>query len=160
MMRNMMTKPPTACLLSQRGLATLEFALCAPVLLLLMLATAEIGRVFFQYNSLNKQVRDAVRYAATNAGVGSTRVVNITTAVRDASRNLVVYGNTAGTGVVLLPGLTTGNVTVGSTAAGYVSITANYVYQPMVGGTLPVFGLGNDINLNFTLDASVWMRAL
>lgn len=134
--------------------------MCAPVLLLLMLATAELGRVFFQYNALNKQVRDAVRYAATNAGVGSTRVVNITTAVRDATRNLVVYGNSAGTGTVLLPGLTIGNVTVGSTAAGYVSVTAAYAYQPMLGGTLPVFGLGDDINLNFTLNAGVFMRAL
>ena len=46
--------------LRQRGIATIEFAICAPILLLLMLATVEVGRMLIQYNTLNKAVRDDV----------------------------------------------------------------------------------------------------
>lgn len=143
-----------------RGLATIEFAICAPVLLLLMLATAELGRVLYQYNTLAKSVRDGVRYAVVNAAVGTTRVVNITDQVRDETRNLVVTGNTAGTGTPLLPGLTVGNVTVNDAGNGFVSVAATYNYQPMLGASLPTFGFGAPINMTISLPATVVMRAL
>lgn len=144
----------------QRGIATIEFAIAAPVLLLLLLATAEIGRVLFQYNALVKTVRDAARYAATNASVGTTRIVNITTQVRNQARNLVVTGNTAGTGSALLPGLTVANVTVNDVGNGFVSVAVTYTYSPMLGASLPTFGLGESINLAVPLTATVVMRAL
>ncbi|MBM0106077.1 pilus assembly protein [Steroidobacter sp. S1-65] len=145
---------------SERGLAMVEFAICIPGLLLLMLATAEIGRVLFQYNTLMKAVRDGARYAATNAAVGTTRVVNITPAVRDDTRNLVVTGNRLGTGAPLLPGLSVDNVTVTDVGNGFVRVAATYTYAPVVGATLPTFGLGAPIDLTLTLPASVLMRAL
>ncbi|MBP3859681.1 MAG: pilus assembly protein, partial [Pseudomonas sp.] len=37
---------------AQRGLAMVELALTLPLLVLLMLAFAEFGRMLFQYNSL------------------------------------------------------------------------------------------------------------
>jgi Flp pilus assembly protein TadG len=143
-----------------RGLATVEFALCAPVLLFLMLATAEVGRFLFQYNTLAKAVRDGARYAVINAAVGTTRIVNISTETRNATRNLVVTGNTAGTGTALLPGLAVANVTVSDAGNGFVSVTANYTYQPMLGANLPTFGFGDGINMSMTLPATVVMRAL
>ena len=42
----------------QRGVAIVEFVLTLPLLMLLLLATAEIGRALFQYNTLTKAVRD------------------------------------------------------------------------------------------------------
>jgi Flp pilus assembly protein TadG len=145
-----------------QGLATVEFVLCAPVLFLLMFATVEVGRVLYQYNTLMKSVRDGARFAVVDAAVsgGTTRIVNITTQTRNATRNLVVTGNTAGTGTPLLPGLTTNNVTVTDAGGGFVSVAATYTYQPMLGATLPTFGFGTPINLTMTLPATVIMRAL
>lgn len=145
-----------------RGIATIEFAICAPVLFFLMLATAEVGRLLFQYNTLTKSVRDGVRFAVIDAAVagGTTRIVNITTQVRDQTRNLVVTGNTAGTGTPLLPGLTVDNVTVTDVGNGFVSVAATYTYTPMIGATLPTFGLGTPINMSLPLQATVVMRAL
>ncbi|HEY0685463.1 MAG TPA: TadE/TadG family type IV pilus assembly protein [Steroidobacter sp.] len=146
--------------LRQRGVATVEFAICIPVLLLLMLATAEIGRMLFQYNTLAKAVRDGARFAATNAAVGTTRIVNIIPTVYSGTRNLVVTGNTAGTGAALLPGLTVNDVTVNDAGNGFVRVAATYNYVPMVGATLPKFGLGDPLDLTVTLPATVVMRAL
>lgn len=145
---------------SQRGLAMIEFAISVPVLLFLMLATAEIGRMLFQYNTLAKAVRDGARYAATNAAVGTTRVVNITATMRTQTRNLVVTGNRLGTGAALLPGLTVDNVTVTDVGNGFVRVAATYTYIPVLGATLPTFGLGAPVNMTLTLPATVVMRAL
>ncbi len=144
----------------QCGVATIEFAICAPVLFLLMFATAEVGRAMLQYNTLVKAVRDGARYVATNAEVGSTRVVNIDATKRDQTRNLVVTGNVAGTGTALLPGLTVNNVAVTDVGNGFIQVAATYTYVPMVGARLPTFGFGPPINLSVTLPATVVMRAL
>lgn len=148
----------------QRGVATIEFAICAPVLLLLMLATAELGRAIFQYNTLVKAVRDGARYVATNSSVGSTRIVAISAARRNEACNLIVTGNTAGTGPALLPGPTVCDIdaTEGEDGIqdGFISVSATYTYQPMLGTTLPTFGFGDPIDLSRELAATVIVRAL
>jgi Flp pilus assembly protein TadG len=145
-----------------RGLATVEFAVCAPLLFFLMLATAEVGRMLFQYNTLMKAVRDGARYAAGHASSNnSTRVVSISTQVSNETRNLVVTGNIAGTGTPVLPGLNITHVTVNNAGNGYVSVVvANYAYTPTLGATLPTFGFGAPINLAMNLPVTVEMRAL
>lgn len=145
---------------ASRGIATVEFAICAPVLFFLMLATAEFGRVLYQYNTLTKAVRDGARYAAIKASIeaGGTRVVSISTEVRNETRNLVVMGNVAGAGTALLPGLTVDNVTVNDAGSGFVSVTGTYNYIPMLGPTLPSFGLGDPIDLTISLPATTVMR--
>lgn len=142
----------------QRGVATIEFAICAPVLFLLMLATAELGRLLIQYNTLAKSVRDGARYAAAAAS-DSRRVVNITPAMRTATTNLVVTGNTAGTGAPLLAGLAAANVTISNAGNGFISVAVSYDYSPLLGAALPMFGFGNAIDLSMTLSAAVIMRA-
>jgi Flp pilus assembly protein TadG len=143
-----------------RGVATIEFAICAPLLLLLLFATAEVGRLAYQYNTLTKAVRDGARFAVNEAAVGTTRVVNITPTVLTQTRNLVVSGNTSGTGTPLLPGLVVGNVTVTSDSNGFVTVSASYTFTPAIGATLATFGLGDPINLAAPLTATVVMRAL
>jgi Flp pilus assembly protein TadG len=146
--------------LRQRGVATIEFAICAPVLLLLMLATAEVGRMLIQANTLSKAVRDGARYTARDAANGSTGTVLITNTVRTNTQNLVVTGTMTGTGTPLLPGLTVANVTVTNAGAGFIAVSATYTYQPLLGAALPTFGPSGAITTSVPLTATVVMRAL
>ena len=86
-------------MLKQSGVALVEFALIVPLLLLLTFVTTEFGRALFQYNILTKSVRDGVRYL-TPYNPGDAAKILI-------AKNLVVYGNPAGTGAPLVIGLTT-----------------------------------------------------
>lgn len=86
---------------TQRGVALVEFALVLPLLVLLAMITAEVGRALYQYNTLAKAVRDGARYL-------SVRVASPDNTSH--AKNLVVFGNTAGTGNPLLPGLSLANV--------------------------------------------------
>jgi len=144
----------------QKGVAILEFTIALPLLLLLMLATVEFGRALSQYDTLTKAVRDSCRYVASKAAVGTTSVVSVTPQLQTEGGNLAAYGNINGTGTTLLPGLAPGNVTVSDAGNGYVSVSATYAYTPIIGGTLPTFGLTNPISLNLSLQAAVTMRAL
>lgn len=142
-----------------RGIATIEMAIVLPVLLLLLTATVEVGRLLSEYDTLTKSVRNGARYLASNADLGTTGVVSITAAVQTATVNLVLTGNVNGTGGALLPGFAAGNVTVANAGAGYVSVSAAYTYHPILGAALPTFGHGR-IALGFPLNAAVVMRAL
>ena len=145
----------------QRGIAMVEFAIVLPLLMLIMLGTAELGRAFYQYNTLNKAVRDGSRYLANTAINATTGVINLDLDNKRANtQKLVVFGNTAGTGNSLLPGLTVANITVTSPSAVHVTVAAQYAFRPLI-ASLPTFGLGNgDIPLNFTFRVSSTMRAL
>lgn len=143
----------------QSGTALVEFAIALPLLLLLMLAVAELGRCLYQYNSLNKQVRNAVRYVSANARVGSTGVIDISDEVRSIAKHLTVFGSLSND-QELLPGLSIDDVIVEETTPEYVLVTVDYDYQPMISYALPTFGLGDDLSLGLTLKASVVMRAI
>src|SRR5512143_2127253 len=86
----------------QSGAALVEFALILPLLLLLTMITTEFGRAIYQYNTIVKSLRGAARYLSVQTpGDASTLT---------AATNLVVYGNAAGTGSPLVPGLTASQV--------------------------------------------------
>lgn len=89
---------------TQQGVALVELALIIPMLLLLTFITTEFGRAMYEYNAVVKSTRDAVRYLSVQ-----TPGTKITEA-----RNLVVYGNTAGTGSPLARGLSLANVPAGT----------------------------------------------
>ncbi len=85
---------------TQGGVATIEFAIVLPLLLAICFGITEFGRAIYTYNSLAKSARGAARYLTTQAaGSGHT-----------TARNLVVYGNPAGTGTPLMPGLNSSNM--------------------------------------------------
>jgi Flp pilus assembly protein TadG len=84
----------------QRGVALVEFAFVLPLLLVLSLVSAELGRAVYRYNTTAKVVRDAVRYLSVQTP--GTHVAE--------ARNLIVYGNVAGTGPLLDSALTAANV--------------------------------------------------
>jgi Flp pilus assembly protein TadG len=137
-----------------------EFVVGTPVVFLLLYGTCEFGNVFVQYSELADAARNADRYLAANALLGSTGVVDLTPAITTATQNLVVYGNTAGNGPPLLPALAPGQVTVGVDAWNNVSVTVAYPYQSLFGGTLPMFVNSGWINTNFTLTVYTSMAAL
>src|SRR5687767_9812820 len=114
-----------------RGVALVEFVLMLPMLLLLTVITTEFGRAMYQYNTLAKSVRDASRYLSMQ--LPGTQITQ--------ARNLVVYGNLAGTGEPLVTGLSTSHVpdptwqTEGS-APVITTVTiqvSNYSFQPLIG---------------------------
>ena len=88
----------------QRGVAAVEFALLATLLVTLLLAASEFGRAMYQYNTVVKGARAAARYLSQFPPGDANAIA--------AARNLVVYGDTASNGDVLVPGLTTSMVSV------------------------------------------------
>lgn len=87
-----------------RGVAAVELAVTIVPLLLVAFGVAEYGRMIYTYNALDKAARDAVRHLTA---VDPTDPLPRTEAV-----NLAVYGNVAGTGQPLAPGLSTSNVAI------------------------------------------------
>ncbi len=156
-------RPAPASYRGQRGLAMVELTITAPVLLLMMCGTVEFGQFLIQYSTLNDAVRNAARQVAGAALDGTTQLL-VTGApwgtLVTQGKNLAAYGNVAGTGAVLLPNLTTAQITVTEdTTNNNISVTAAYPYQSVFGALMPTF-LGGTIATNYTLTISTTMRAL
>ncbi|SCZ60195.1 TadE/TadG family type IV pilus assembly protein [Thiohalomonas denitrificans] len=143
---------------SQRGIALVEFVIVLPLLLILLMVTAEFGSMFYHYNTLTKTVRDGGRYLAEQATPDTTGEIILSDEVATTARNLVVYGE-PGVGEPLLEGLATADVSVTQVDTDHVQISAAYQYRPIF-EILPVFGFGNDVGPGRTFQASVTMRAL
>lgn len=84
----------------QQGVAMVELAIVLPLLLAICFAITEFGRAIYTYDTLAKSARGAARYLTTQAAGGGHPI----------ARNLVVYGNPAGTGTPLMPGLNASNM--------------------------------------------------
>jgi len=144
----------------QQGLALVEAAIVLPVMLLLLLAVAEMGRALFHYNTLHKLVRDAARYAAEVAIPDDSGVIDLSAALITTTRNLAVYGSPGAAATALLPGLSVSDITVTTPDALHVRVDADYTYTPLF-IVIPTFGLGaGDITVPTSMDASATMRAL
>src|ERR1019366_7650513 len=147
----------------QRGLAIVEFALTMPVLFVLMFGSFEFGHFLIQYSALNDAVRNAVRYVAGAASKGTDgRLVTggawATLAAR--GQNLAVFGNVAGRGAAVLPGLDIGQITVTeNTTNNNINVAAAYPYESLFGAAIPTF-MGGSISTTYTLAISTTMRAL
>jgi len=101
----------------ENGASTIELAIIFPVLVLMFVGTAELGRLFYTYTTLSKATAVGARYLST-----SRNAVNGTTTekanAKIEAKNLVVCGiksisATACTGQTpVVPGLTTANVSI------------------------------------------------
>jgi len=126
----------------QQGIAALEFAIVVPVMLFLMLATAEFGRVFYHYNTLTKAVQTGARYASKPL-LTTNELTNLDAGFKQRIQNFVVFGNENGSGTAVLEGFTAtdANVTISSNAANKtITIEAQYDYSFSVLGDFPLFG--------------------
>jgi Flp pilus assembly protein TadG len=144
----------------QRGIAAVEAAIVLPLLLLLFIATAEVGRALLHYNTLAKGVRDGARYLSTNAVDDFTSTITISPETETRTKNLARYGNIHGTGNALLPDYDDDDLSIAIPDPEHVNLTANYSFQPVLFNTLPTFGYGDGVNMLFTMQASVTMRAM
>ena len=135
----------------ERGTQLVELAIVLPVMLALFGATAEFGRFFYTYATLAKATRTAARYLTVEP-LGGTD---------EKAANLVVYGNTAGTGDPLIDGLTAEDVDVervGSSMNQLITVRVDgYTYQPIFDlGAL----VGNpSLSLNVAVSPSTTMRS-
>ena len=148
----------------QRGAVLVEMALVTPILLVLLLATADLTRAFIEHNTVTKAVRNGARYVAAKAFDGSTGVVNVDATLVNETQNLVVYGSTSPPGGAspVVPGLTLANITVVQIAGtDDIEVSAIYALGGLFGPVLPInFYSGNTISATRTLRATVTMRAL
>lgn len=137
-----------------------ETAICLPLLMFVMLAASEFTFAFVQHTTLTKAARDGARYVAEEAIDGSL-TMNLTPALIDEVRRLVVYGDRNGTsGTPLVENLTVNDVSVIDAGGNNIEVRVNYAYTGILGSVLPAFGYANDISLLFNMTASVTMRAL
>ena len=141
----------------EQGVQLLEMAIVIPILLVLFAGVAEFGRYFYEYTTLAKASRLGSRYLISKCVNGSTNYEAI-------AKNIVVYGNAAGSGSAILNGLTVNNVEVTQTGpVGSIpeTMTVTIVNYPHV----PLFDLGGllrnpSLSLAVDVKPSVTMRYL
>ena len=88
----------------------IEFAIASAVLIPLFLGTFQFGYTFYVYNLLCSQMRAGARYASLRTFTCSSS--SEITAFKTAVQNVIMYGNPAGTGTVIEPGLVAGQLDV------------------------------------------------
>ena len=142
----------------ERGVQLLETAIVIPILLILFGAVAEFGRYFYEYTTAAKAARVGARYLASKSvtGSGGDYVGN--------AKKLVVYGNIAGTGSPVLPGMTLANVDVqyqGAIAGVPDTVTVsiiNYQHDSII--NLGALLKSETLSLDVDVKPSVTMRYL
>lgn len=121
------------CKDNERGSTLLEFAIGVTVFVTAMFAVLEFGRALWVHNALADAARRGARYAVLHSATEAAQV-----------KNVVVYGDAAGSGQPMLNNLSTANVEVTYNGFGLndgtvsVSITG-YEFQfviPIVGTTI------------------------
>ena len=158
---------------NQQAAAAVEMALVAPLLLIIMMGSTELGNYFMNEHSLMKAVRDGARFAARQGFsnyptcTGAPDTDNVIT----PTQNVVMYGYLDGT-TVLTPNITASDVSVTTdcaTAAGgqtmsgiysnltngaqIVTVTARVTYRPILATAFGFSGLNT--HLNATSQAAV-----
>ncbi|MFK4296026.1 Flp pilus assembly protein TadG [Arthrobacter sp. GAS37] len=114
---------------SERGAVAVEFAILAPVLIMLLLGIMEFGRVYNVQVSLSNAAREGVRVMA---------ISNDQTAAKTAAKNAAVSLN---------PQLADANFTfspASCTSGAQMSVTIKYTLSTLTGiaGPFPMQGVG------------------
>ncbi|MBC3438643.1 pilus assembly protein [Pseudomonas sp. BW16M2] len=146
---------------AQRGLAMVEMVITLPLLLLLLFAFGEFGRMLFQYNSLMQASRDAGRFVSGQAWNPTLGKLSLSADLVSKTRSVAVYGvpaNPSGYPPVV-PGLTTDKVTVQAVGTDHVQVSISYTFVPVIGSAIPAL-YGQSVPLGLTLTSTVVMRAL
>ena len=102
-----------------RGQSLVEFALVVPVLVVILFAIIEFGRLWMTVNVLTSAAREGARVAAVTAPN--------TSAAQAAAQNVLTGGKVTGASV---------NVS-GPNGANEVRVTVTVNYQPITAGLVP-----------------------
>ena len=161
-----------ALLTNTRATAAIEMALVAPLLCLIMLGSAELGRYFYNEHIMVKAVRDGAVFAsrqsidkfnctsgAIDSGVVTSTSNLIKTGALANGTNLLRQWSGSGTSLTMTLACVTaaGGTTLGGiyTANGglvpVITVTASTPYTPIFNG----FGLWSGFSLNASEEASV-----
>lgn len=148
-----------------RGAAAVEMAIVTPLLLTIMMGSAELGNYLWNEHTLLKAVRDGARFAARQSFSNYPDCSTVSTTMRDDTRNVVIYGYLSDTsGGVLTPNIAAANVTVGTscpTISGttllglyknqtngpqVVTVSASVSYKPILSSAFGFSGLSTQLN--------------
>lgn len=117
----------------ETGAAAAEMALVAPLLLILMFGSMEIGHYFYSEHVVVKAVRDGARFASRQAFANFTCPSTVSSTVQTDTKNVTRTNTVAGTGTPRLAGWTQNSS---------VTVTLSKCVAP---GTYGSFYLGNDV---------------
>jgi len=124
------------------GQSLVELAFALPLLLLIMLGTIDLGRVFFDYIQLRNAVREGAAYAARNPNDSTGAKLRVTD-----------HGVPSGT-TVNNPVCTGNCTTIGG--VGTMTVTATHTFTPVTTGFLQsYFGIAP-----FSMTVTASMRAM
>lgn len=144
----------------EHGVQLVEIAIVLPLLLMMFGAVAEFGRYFYEYTTLAKAARVGGRFMAAKTLTSASMNWQL------ATKKLVVYGNTDGTGSPVLPGLTVDNVELvfaGGTYSSGSGVPATVTVRIINYKHKPVFDLGKltkskTLSLAVDVKPSITMR--
>lgn len=147
---------------TQRGIAIVEATIVLPLLLLLMLAIGEFGRMLYQYHILTKAVRAGTHHLGPENWHNDDFERPM---MEDKIRKLIIYGNDSTSVNGVLPGLTASDIAIsykqipaGSTYT-YMVVDASYNWQPVFGSNFNTF-FGSELDLSFPLETSITSRMM
>jgi Flp pilus assembly protein TadG len=120
---------------NEQGVQLIEAAIVLPLMVIMFAAVAEFGRYFYEYTTAAKAARLGARFMSSK----TLETGNVNWQAQ--ATNLVVYGNTAGSGTPVLPGFSAANVQFSYSGGSYVNgngnpgrVTVsivNYKHQPI-----------------------------
>lgn len=148
-----------SCSLTRRragGVAMVEFAIIAPLLLIIFLGIAELGRALLLEQQLVRSVEAGARYLARSytgldpaadcaviaTALGATGMPSGAAAT---AVEVTVYGQESGGTTVLVPGMATGDVAISVNAAAIpgdadacvIRVGAEVGYRSLIGTAIP-----------------------
>jgi len=124
---------------SERGVATVEFAITATVFFMMLVVVVIGGHIYWTNNALVEATGRGARYAANQLKPATQSCTNSSTTV-DPVKNVVLYNSPIAGTTSIVPGLLASNVTVCystdfGVAAGTVSVKIeNYTYNLVLPG--------------------------
>ena len=95
---------------SERGIATIEFAVMSAFFLMMIVAVVAGGHFFWTHNAMVEATRRGARYAATQCRPGSVGCDSSSTIAN--IQNMVLYGSTTAGTQPLVANLTTANIAI------------------------------------------------
>jgi len=119
---------------TERGIATIEFAVTAAFFFMMLLAVVAGGNIFWTHNALVEATRRGARYAANQCKQDQSGCANSASSI-DRVRNVVLYNSSTSGTTPFVPNLQPSNVTVTYSsdygiASGTVSVKiVNYQVQ-------------------------------